>query len=134
MEMASAKEIEKELKIALDEIGQITPWFDKEVNEWVFSHELYPVEYGGATLEEVIEKYPFYLKEFIKERLIGNLSPRIEIKTKGKGGYRPGSGRPKGSTKEQKERIYLPVDIAEWFKKYPLAYHDVRQLMQKRTA
>jgi hypothetical protein len=33
--MASKQEIEKELKIALIEIGAIKPWFDKEVKEWL---------------------------------------------------------------------------------------------------
>ena len=55
--MASKQEIEKELKIALKEIGPIIPWFDKAVNEWIFSSPLYPsVEYGGETKEEVLKK------------------------------------------------------------------------------
>jgi hypothetical protein len=131
--MASAQEIEKELKQALTEIGRIIPWFDDEVNEWGFSHELYPVECGGSSPEEVIEKYPLYLKEFIKERMKGNLNPLVEKSTKGKGGYRPGAGRPKGSVKEPKKRIYIPEDIANWFEHYPNACQDVRRLIRRTT-
>ena len=95
------------LVIALKEIGEIKPVFDKKCKEWVFSHELYPVEYGGETPEEVIKNYPLYLKEFIKQRLDHNLAPFVEKKTKGRGGYRPGAGRPKGTTLNQNlEYIY----------------------------
>lgn len=132
--MASSQEIEKELKKALAEIGQITPWFDEEVNEWGFSHDFYPVECGGNSPKEVIEKYPLYLKEFIKHRLEGNLNELVEKKTKGRGGYRPGSGRPKGAVKEPKKRIYIPVDIANWFEHDPTACQDVRKLMRRKTA
>ena len=33
--MATKKEIESHLKIALKEVGEIKPWFDKEVDAWV---------------------------------------------------------------------------------------------------
>ena len=46
--MATNEEIENHLNKALKEIGEIKPWFDEEVSEWVFSHPLYPVEYGGS--------------------------------------------------------------------------------------
>jgi hypothetical protein len=112
--MATKKEIEKHLKNALEEIGEIKPWFDKEVNAWVFEHKAYPVEYGGESAEEVVRNYPKYLREFIRQRLNENLAPSVEKKTKGRGGKREGSGRPKGTKKETKKRVYLPVDIAEW--------------------
>ena len=35
--MATKKEIDQHLKIALEEVGEIRPWFDKEVNAWVFA-------------------------------------------------------------------------------------------------
>src|SRR5690348_4186831 len=98
IDMATKKEIDAHLKIALAEIGEIKPWFDKDVNCWVFSHKNYPVEYGGDSSKEVIKNYPKYLKEFIKHRLEGRLSPINEQETKGRGGYREGAGRPKGST------------------------------------
>jgi hypothetical protein len=114
--MATKKEIEKELEITLKEIGKITPVYDKRFKEWVFSHELYPVEYAGKTPEEVIKNYPLYLEEFIKHRLDNNLAPSVEKRTKGKGGYRPGAGRPKGTTGEVKKRVYLPEKIADWIR------------------
>lgn len=112
--MATKKEVKENLKIALEEIGKIEPWFDSEYDTWVFSHALYPVEYSGDTKEEVIENYPVYLQDFIEERLKDNLSFVTESKTKGRGGSRIGSGRPKGTTKEVKKRVSLPSDIADW--------------------
>ena len=108
------KEIEEHLKIALNEIGEIVPWFDKNFQTWVFFHKLYPVEYSGDTKEEVIKNYPLYLKEFIKHRLNKNLAPMMEEKTKGYGGIRVGAGRPISSDK--KVRIYVPSDIANFLK------------------
>jgi len=104
--MASKIEMKEHLKKALDELGEIKPWFDKSVNAWVFGHPNYPVEYAGESKEEVIEGYPRYLREFIKQRLNDNLAPFIEKKTKGHGGKPQGSGRPKGTKKETKTRIY----------------------------
>jgi len=112
--MAAKKEVEEHLKLSLEEIGKIEPWFDHDYKTWVFSHVLYPVEYSGDTREEVIENYPLYLKDFIIERLKSNLSFITEKKTKGRGGKRMGSGRPAGTTKETKKRVSLPLDIADW--------------------
>ena len=93
------KEIKEHLKIAIEEIGNIKPWFDKDYNSWVFSHPAYPVEYSGDTQEEVIRNYPIYLQDFIEERLNNNLSEITEKKTTGSGGCRKGSGRPKRNKK-----------------------------------
>ncbi len=128
--MASKKEIEKHLKIALDEIGEIKPWFDKEVNAWVFSHRSYPVEYGGDSPEDVLKGYPLYLREFIKQRLNHNLSPVTEKQTRGRGGKRDGAGRPRGTKKEPKKRISLPKDIVRWFEQ-PDAISQFRQFAAK---
>ncbi|HSX10144.1 MAG TPA: hypothetical protein VLF94_00285 [Chlamydiales bacterium] len=128
--MATKKEIEKHLKIALKEIGEIKPWFDKDVNAWVFEHRAYPVEYAGESVEEVIENYPKYLCEFIRHRLNDRLHPLIEKKTKGRGGKRPGAGRPKGTKKAPTKVVRLPVDIAKWIEK-PNSYPQVRQLIAK---
>lgn len=122
------KEIEIHLKLALTEIGDIKPWFSKEFNAWIFSHDQYPVEYAGNSKEEVIQNYPLYIKEFIKHRLQNKLSPLMENKTKGHGGKRAGAGRPKGS-KEEKERIYVPKDIANFLKE-PGALMYLRGLIQ----
>lgn len=129
--MASRKEIKEQLEIALKEVGKIKPWFDKDVNEWIFSHPNYPVEYGGESPEEVLKNYPKYLQEFIKHRLDRKLNPLTEKKTKGHGGKRKGAGRPKGSTKETKQRISLPLDLAKWFKSNPAAIDLARKTMSR---
>ncbi len=129
--MATAKEIKRHLEIALEEIGKIKPWFDKNFHAWIFSHPKYPVEYAGDTKEEVVKNYPLYLRDFIEERLNENLAPHVEKATKGHGGKRVGSGRPKGTKKEVKRRIYIPIDIANWFQKNPESISSVRQLIAK---
>ena len=126
--MATTKEIKEQLEFALREIGNIKPWFDEDVNEWIFSHPNYPVEYGGESLEEVIQNYPKYLQEFIKQRLEDNLNPLTEKKIKGHGGKRERAGRPVGTKKEPTKRISLPLDIASWITQ-PNAIEQVRKLM-----
>jgi hypothetical protein len=126
--MASKKEIEEHLKIALAEVGKVKPWFDKDVNAWVFSHQAYPVEYARDTREDVIKCYPLYLREFIKQRLNQNLARHVEKKTKGHGGKRKGAGRPNGTKKEPKKRVSLPKDIASWFDR-PNAISQFRHLV-----
>jgi len=128
MAAAKTKEIESHLKLALKEIGKIKPWFSKEFKVWIFSHDLYPVEYTGDTEEEVLQNYPLYIREFIKHRLQDKLSPLMENKTKGHGGRREGSGRHKGSV-EEKVRIYLPKDIANLLKE-PGVLSYLRGLIQ----
>lgn len=129
--MATKKEIKKHLQVALQEVGHIKPWFDKHVNSWIFSHPKYPVEYAGDSAEQVTENYPKYLETFIEERLNNNLSPLTEKETTGRGGKRLGAGRPRGSVKEPKERIYLPEDIAQWIKDTPVACEEIRSLIVK---
>lgn len=115
--MATSKEVNKHLKLALEEIGEIKPWYDREVKEWVFSHPLYPVEYAGSSKKEVVENYPKYLREFIKHRLSDRLEKKVQAKTKGRGGARSGAGRPKGTTKGEKTKIIrLKASVAEWVK------------------
>ena len=46
------KEIDKHLKIALKEIGKIKPWYDEQVNAWIFEHPLYPVGYREMILKK----------------------------------------------------------------------------------
>lgn len=117
--MATKKEINDQLKIALKEIGEINPWFDKEVDEWIFSHPLYPVEYGGKTKEEVIKNYPKYMRVFIRHRLEGKLDSGVEKQTKGRGGKRAGAGRPKGTKKIHSTKIVrLDSRIADWVKEH----------------
>ncbi len=129
--MASAKEIKKHLKIALGEIGEIKPWFDKDFNVWIFSHKNYPdVEYAGESEEEVIQNYPLYLRDFIEERLNENLAPHIEKATKGHGGKRTGAGRPKGTKKTPTRRVSLPTDVADWIER-PTSIPQVRAMIAK---
>lgn len=126
--MASKKEIDEHFKVALEEIGKITPWFDKEVNAWVFEHKNYPaIVYAADTPKEVIQKYPLAIRVFIKERLEGNLNPITEKETKGRGGKRVGAGRPRGTKKEPTTQIRVPLDIAEWLK-YPGQFDNIRQM------
>lgn len=127
--MATKKEIKKHLKIAINEVGEIKPWFDKKFKNWIFSHPSYPVEYAGDSEEEVIQNYPLYLQDFIEERLNDNLNSLTEKETKGKGGKREGAGRPIGTKKEQKTRVYLPNDIANLLKEPGILLH-LRGLIQ----
>lgn len=130
--MASKKEIDQHLKIALEEIGEIQPFFNKRFNVWIFKHSAYPdVEYAGESEKDVIKNYPFYLRDFIKHRLNANIDPAIEKKTKGRGGMREGAGRPKGTKKAPTERISLPTDIAQWIKQ-PESITKVRALIAKK--
>ncbi|MBX9743813.1 MAG: hypothetical protein K2X08_01230 [Chlamydiales bacterium] len=131
--MATKKEIDEHLKKALKEIGEITPIFDEEVGEWIFSSSLYPVEYGGSSEKEVIKNYPKYLREFIKHRLDDNLHPLMKKKTKGHGGKRKGAGRPKGTKKQTATKIVrLPADVADWVQSNPeRSIPTIRQLIAK---
>ena len=127
--MATQKEIKEHLEIALKEVGKIEPWFDKNFNAWIFEHSNYPVGCEGNSKKEVIDKYPLYLEEFITERLKNNVSPSVEKRTKGKGGKREGAGRPVETHKEQKVRVYLPLDIANLMKE-PGVLTYLRGLME----
>jgi hypothetical protein len=129
--MATKKEIKEHLKIALEEVGEILPWFDEEVDAWVFGHKAYPVEYAGESPEEVIKNYPLYLYDFIEARLSDNLNPMTEKSTKGRGGRREGAGRPVGTKKEPTSRIVLPKDVADWIKK-PESISKVRRYMRSK--
>lgn len=125
--MATKKEINNEVAKALLEIGSITPWYDKDFNAWIFSNPMYPVECEGQSAEEVVNKYPKYLTVFIEHRMKGKLDTLNEKKTQGKGGARPGAGRPIGTTKEPTKQIRVPVDIADWLK-IPKNIEAVRKL------
>lgn len=127
--MATKKEIKEQLNIALSEIGKVKPWFDKDFKNWIFKHPNYPVEYAGDSKEEVIKNYPLYLQDFIEERLNENLNSLAEKETKGKGGKRKGAGRPIDTRKEEKVRVYLPLDIAKMLKD-PTFIASLRALKQ----
>jgi hypothetical protein len=128
--MATKKEVNEHLKIALKEIGKIKPWFDEDVDAYVFEHPSYPVEYAGKSEAEVIKGYPEYLREFILHRLNGRLHPLMEKETKGRGGKRRGAGRPKGTKKSPTKVVRLPKDIANWIEK-PSSIPRIRQFIAK---
>ena len=107
--MATKKEIEEQVKIALEEIGEIKPWFDKNFNAWIFEHPAYPIGCEGNSSKEVIKKYPLYLRDFIIERLNDNLAPFIEKATKGHGGKRSEAGRPTGTSKSIQNKFVFPL-------------------------
>lgn len=129
--MATTKEVKEHLARALKEIGEIKPWYDRRFKNWIFSHPSYPVEYAGDSKEEVIKNYPIYLRDFIKERLNDNLNSITERETKGRGGKREGAGRPVGTKKENKSRLYLPDDLVSWFKSDPEAIKLTRKIMHR---
>ena len=119
-----------ELKIALDEVGSIQPVWQEEVSAWVFTHPLYPtVEVPGDTEEDCRNRYPWWLAQFIKERLKDNISEADERITSGRGGKRSGSGRPRGRRKPETEAIRVPIDIAQWLKAQPEHWEQVRKIM-----
>lgn len=122
--------VQQHLRLALAEIGPIDPWFDEEVHAWIFEHPLYPESCSGRTREEVLRRYPAYLRQFIEQRLSGNLAPWIEQKTVGRGGRRAGAGRPRGTTNKTRTRtVRLPADLADWIKSDPSHLEKVRKLM-----
>lgn len=47
---------------------------------------------------------------------------------------RAGAGRPRGTKKEEKERITLPKDLVIWFKHESQAVSLVRKIMQQHRA
>lgn len=122
------KLVDEHLQTALKKIGTIEPWFDKEVEGWVFEHPLYPESYGGSTRAEVIRRYPLYLRQFIEQRLMGNLAPQVEKITLGRGGKRAGAGRPSGTTKAPTRTVRLPLEIANWIKSDPAHLDQIRKL------
>lgn len=127
------KELDRELKLALEGIGPIKPWLDDETGEWTFEHPLYPESCSGATKQEVVRKYPLYLRQFIEHRMKKQLAPWVEAKTQGRGGYRVGAGRPKGTVKNPTRVMRLPVDIAIWLQEDPAHIQHVRKIMIKEA-
>lgn len=128
--MASKSEIKQELKIALLEIGEIKPWFDKDFNAWIYSNPLYPVECEGKNAQEVIKKYPKYLEVFIDHRMKGKLDHLNEKKTTGKGGVRSRVVRKtKSIIKEPTKQIRVPLDIADWLG-HPGIIDHIRQMIR----
>jgi hypothetical protein len=122
--------IEKELEIALKEIGAIKPWWSEEDQMYVFEHDAYPtLMHADQDPDEVVKGYKRALHRFIGYRMRGRVAESVERITSGRGGYRPGAGRPKGSTKGRTKRISLPDDVATWLKEDPAHIEKVRAMM-----
>lgn len=103
-----------ELEKVLVEIGEIQPVWDNECGEFVASHPEYAsIDAPGDTVEEAIQTFHRLLCQFLQERINNNLAPHVERMTSGRGGKRPGSGRPKSSPTTT---IRLPSEIANWLK------------------
>lgn len=117
-----------ETQKALQEIGVIEPWFSEEDGLYVFEHPAYPaVVYGHKNKEKAIQGYKKALEEFIEDRLSGNVADFVEAMTSGRGGKRDGAGRPVGTKKAAKKRIYLETDVADWLNSNPQNVEAVRQ-------
>jgi hypothetical protein len=124
------KQLERHYQIARKEIGEIKPWWSDEDEMYVFEHEAYPVVcYANPEPEVVIKRYKQVLKDFIKDRLAGNVAESVERITPGRGGSRLGASRAKGSTKNKTKRITLPNDVATWLTEDPSRIEKVRALM-----
>ena len=121
----------KELHKALKEIGPIEPWWSEKDGLYVFEHAAYPmVDYAHSDPVVVKERYQAVLKEFIQDRLLGNVAEVTERLTSGRGGYRVGAGRPKGTTKVATVQVRLPEDVAHWLKADKSHIDAIRNIMQ----
>ncbi|RJQ48794.1 MAG: hypothetical protein C4530_24170 [Desulfobacteraceae bacterium] len=125
------KRIDKEFRIALNEIGPIEPIWSEADQMFYFEHDNYPaVIYGAKTTEETVKGYKRVLREWIEDRLAGNVAPGVERITSGRGGYRPGAGRPK---KEPTEAVRVQkniLDVVNWLREDPKRADRVRKLMK----
>jgi hypothetical protein len=123
-------ELEKELKTALQEVGDIAPYWSEEDGMYVFEHPAYPmVMHADPDPEETRKGYLRALSGFVEERLQGTVAEDVERITSGRGGSRPGAGRPVGTKKAAKVRMMVPVDIAAWLQE-PQHVDQVRRLME----
>jgi len=126
--MVTQKKIKLQVAFALQEIGGIKPWWSEEDQMFVFEHPLYPrVMHADPDIEETIQGYLRALHGFIEDRLHGHLSDTAERVTSGRGGKRPGAGRPKKPVSTV--AIRLPNDIANWLKADPRHMAQVRKIM-----
>jgi hypothetical protein len=120
-------EINKQLQIALSEIGEIQPWWSDEDQMFIFEHPAYPrVSHADADQGKAKAGYLRALEGFIEDRLAGNLAEEAERVTSGRGGARPGAGRPRKPKTLQRR---LDADMAEWLDE-PANREKVWKLMQ----
>jgi len=121
-------QLETHYQKALADIGPIVPWWSEADNAYVFEHAAYPyVDYVGPTPELVIENYQRVLRAFVEARLAGELAEPVDWATSGRGGKRPGAGRPKGSKKAPTTRITVPSALAVILKRYEGCAFEVQE-------
>ncbi len=121
--------LESEYQKALAEIGPITPWWSEPDHMYLFEHPFYPwVMHADPSCDETIAGYHRALKGFIEDRINGGVAPETDRSTLGRGGARPGAGRPRKLIKSR--RTYIPEDIAQWLEN-PAHQEQVRRMIRK---
>lgn len=119
--------LETELQTALQEIGEIAPWWSQDDGMFLFEHPAYPmVMHADPDKDAARAGYLRALKRFIRHRLNGALDPGTERVTSGRGGAREGSGRPR---KDPTKTVRLPLDMATWLQDRQ-HQEQVRRLME----
>jgi hypothetical protein len=122
--------IDPEIQVALAEIGPIEPWWSEDDEMFVFEHPAYPrVMHADPDKQEAVNGYVRALRTFIEYRMAGKVTDAVERSTRGRGGMRPGAGRPKGTVKNPTLLIRLPVDVATWLKADPANLDTVRRII-----
>lgn len=111
-------QLDEEVKKALEEIGEIAPWWSEEDGMYVFEHPAYPfVMHADPDEAEAKAGYLRAITGFIEDRLAGMVAPDVDRVTSGRGGVRPGAGRPRKDVATI--AIRLPEDVARWLKADP---------------
>ncbi len=114
------KEVDCQLKRALQEIGLIEPWASHQEGEWVFTHPAYPVSCCGASPLDVKKRYPLFLREFIWYKLKESRFNPTD-----------GNRRETQNGEGLKKAVTLPKDIAEWLEADPYTHIErIRCLMR----
>jgi hypothetical protein len=125
--------LDTEYDKALAEIGTIQPWWSEADQLYGFKSDYYPfVDYFAKSPESVIKNYKRLLKEFILERLNGNMADLYEAipgqAGRNWGGSRPGTGRPKAA---EKTKLYrLPVSVGDWLKARTENIEKLKQMIE----
>ncbi len=126
MEEGFERLVDRHLKVAIEEIGPIQPWFMEKSQEWFFDHPAYPVSCSGNSKIDVTKRYPLYLREFIWYKLKESYPDFPEENISGS----------LGNPEEHfdlglKKQIHLPEDIADWLESDPCHLQDIRRLMRR---
>lgn len=124
---------ETEFQRALAEIGEIIPWWSEEDQLYVFEHAAYPmVMHGDRTVEATLAGYHRALRHFVEARLAGEVAPSVERITSGRGGVRPGAGRPVGTRRAAaKKSVHVLSELADRLKGNEAAQRIALEALQK---